>query len=158
VSITRLIVLVSLDITNPDVTWVFVDPQIWTCVELNIAVVCACLPQLRPLLLLITTGSAAGTAAGSAAKASTVTGPSSKKSPWGSAFSNKDNKEADVSLMPLVSVQGGKEANARYMQLDEMEHSTSQANRTRDSKPGQWQVSVQTKWDVSSERSRRAMV
>jgi hypothetical protein len=154
VSITRLVVLVSLDITNQDVTWVFIDPQIWTCVELNIAVVCACLPQLRPLLLLLTTGSATGTVAVSGANLSRVTANASKKSPWASAFSNKDNKEADVSFIPLVSVQGGKEPSARYMQLDEMESVNSQSNRSRESKPGQWQVSVQTNWDVSTERSR----
>ena len=39
VSITRLIYLVGLDIASPDVNWNFASAQIWTCVEMNIAIV-----------------------------------------------------------------------------------------------------------------------
>lgn len=39
VSITRLIYLVHLDETSPDVNWNFAGTQIWTCVEMNIAIV-----------------------------------------------------------------------------------------------------------------------
>lgn len=39
ISITRLIYLVGLDIASPDVNWNFASAQIWTCVEMNIAIV-----------------------------------------------------------------------------------------------------------------------
>lgn len=123
VSITRLIFLVSLDVTEPNVTWVFIDPQIWTCVELNIAVVCGCLPQLRPLLLLITTGSPSGTVA-SSARGTTDTIGSYRKGPWAKKFGSTvgsammSGKGGDtvisVSDIPLVE----REEGGRYVRLD----------------------------------------
>jgi hypothetical protein len=150
VSITRLIVLVSLDITDPDVTWVFVYPQIWTCVELNIAVVCGCLPILRPLLLLITTGSATGT---TTARSTRVTSEGayaskpSRKSPWSSVLSAKDKgAEASILEVPLVSVSGpeSKAKNARYIKLKSMDGATGEVRNV------QSQINVQTEWTVRS--------
>lgn len=42
---------------SQDISWSLVPVGIWSTVECNIAVVCACLPVLRPLLRLITQGS-----------------------------------------------------------------------------------------------------
>ncbi|TAQ83654.1 hypothetical protein B7494_g8028 [Chlorociboria aeruginascens] len=53
ISITRLISLVGLDWVSPDLTWNGRNPQIWTCLEMNIAITCSCLPSLRPILLFI---------------------------------------------------------------------------------------------------------
>ena len=39
ISITRLIYFIQLDVTGPDVSWNFVDPGIWTGMELNLAIV-----------------------------------------------------------------------------------------------------------------------
>lgn len=39
VSITRLVYLLALDGASPDVNWNFAGTQIWTCVEMNIAIV-----------------------------------------------------------------------------------------------------------------------
>ncbi|PVH94791.1 hypothetical protein DM02DRAFT_538717 [Periconia macrospinosa] len=150
VSITRLVFLVSLNIADPDVTWVFIDPQIWTCVELNIAVVCGCLPQLRPLLLLITTGSAAGTKVASKRQSKDTIG-SYKKSPWGSRFSTKENAAGLGSVSdgkPFVAAGG---ENAKYIRLGNLE-----GKRDSMGSPGRnekMQVNVETEWTVSSQRS-----
>ncbi|KHN97479.1 uncharacterized protein MAM_04494 [Metarhizium album ARSEF 1941] len=50
VSIIRLYYLLSLDLEDPDVTWNFVAVGVWSFVEGNTAIVCACLPFLRPVI------------------------------------------------------------------------------------------------------------
>ncbi|UNI18365.1 hypothetical protein JDV02_004638 [Purpureocillium takamizusanense] len=50
VSVVRLSYLLRGDLTNPDITWNFVDIGLWSIVEGNIAIFCACLPFLRPVL------------------------------------------------------------------------------------------------------------
>ncbi|KAL8956591.1 MAG: hypothetical protein Q9193_005923 [Seirophora villosa] len=60
VSIVRFTYILSLDLQSPDVTWNFVNVQIWTGVEIHVGIVCApvaCLPSLRPLLNLALFGS-----------------------------------------------------------------------------------------------------
>ncbi|KAI4092141.1 MAG: hypothetical protein LQ344_003624 [Seirophora lacunosa] len=60
VSIVRFTYIISLDLQSPDVTWNFVNVQIWTGVEIHVGIVCApiaCLPSLRPLLNLVLFGS-----------------------------------------------------------------------------------------------------
>ncbi|KAK7947886.1 uncharacterized protein PG986_008772 [Apiospora aurea] len=52
VSIIRLRLIVHVDLESPDVTFNFVTTVIWTIIETNIAIVCACLPSLKPLLSL----------------------------------------------------------------------------------------------------------
>jgi len=52
ISVTRLLILLRLNLHSPDVTWEFVHPQIWTCLEINVATICCCLPSLRPIILL----------------------------------------------------------------------------------------------------------
>ncbi|RAK78072.1 uncharacterized protein BO72DRAFT_427727 [Aspergillus fijiensis CBS 313.89] len=49
ISIIRLVCLMSVDLSSEDITWNFVPYLIWTCVELNIGTVAACLPCLRPV-------------------------------------------------------------------------------------------------------------
>ncbi|KAK6442723.1 hypothetical protein LTR95_001039 [Oleoguttula sp. CCFEE 5521] len=43
-------VLVSMVINAVDRTWASRDPSIWTSVELNVAILCAAVPALKPLL------------------------------------------------------------------------------------------------------------
>ncbi|KAG8411050.1 hypothetical protein J3458_016161 [Metarhizium acridum] len=50
VSIVRFYYLLSLDLEDPDITWNFVTVGIWSFVEGNTAIVCACLPFLRPVI------------------------------------------------------------------------------------------------------------
>lgn len=78
VSITRFTFIIKLDLMSPDVTWNFVNTQLWTAVESHIAITCgksqtqsspkklfdvtqaqcvACLPSLRPILNLVLFGS-----------------------------------------------------------------------------------------------------
>ncbi|EHK21962.1 uncharacterized protein TRIVIDRAFT_53608 [Trichoderma virens Gv29-8] len=49
-----------MDLTSPDVTWNYVDTSMWSVVEQNLAVVCACLPSLMPLFVLATNGTLCG--------------------------------------------------------------------------------------------------
>ncbi|CAI6287944.1 unnamed protein product [Periconia digitata] len=50
--VTALIRLLSaiLYLSDPDFTWVYLDALIWTAVEPLVAVICICLPMLRPIL------------------------------------------------------------------------------------------------------------
>ncbi|KAL8627300.1 hypothetical protein Q9189_006992 [Teloschistes chrysophthalmus] len=73
VSIARFTFIIHLNLVSPDITWNFVNVQIWTGVESHVAIICgkdapslqyrvvnvqsACLPSLRPLLNLILFGS-----------------------------------------------------------------------------------------------------
>ncbi|KAK8038668.1 hypothetical protein PG993_007079 [Apiospora rasikravindrae] len=52
VSIIRLRLLIHLDLESPDITYNFVTSWIWSVIEVNIGIVCACLPSLKPLLSL----------------------------------------------------------------------------------------------------------
>ncbi|KAI1262793.1 hypothetical protein F5Y18DRAFT_438608 [Xylariaceae sp. FL1019] len=45
----RLLLVRRIDPTNPDVTWTFVNPTIWSGVETNLAIVACCLPSLMPI-------------------------------------------------------------------------------------------------------------
>ncbi|KAK1488066.1 hypothetical protein CCUS01_14797 [Colletotrichum cuscutae] len=58
VSMARLNVILSVDLTSPDITWNFIDTIIWTNVEANTAIICelACLPCLKPILNLALNG------------------------------------------------------------------------------------------------------
>ncbi|KAK1951970.1 hypothetical protein LY78DRAFT_731711 [Colletotrichum sublineola] len=56
ISMVRLKTILAVDLKSPDITWNFCDTIIWTNVEANIAIVCACLPSLKPLLSLAIDG------------------------------------------------------------------------------------------------------
>jgi hypothetical protein len=172
VSVTRLVYLVSLDITNPDVTWVFIQPQIWTVTELNIAVVCGCLPQLRPLMLWVTTGSPTGSSA-AISKQSGNTGDSSKRAsrPFaskGSNFNTANSADTSIAGGPYTSFAGNTEKavyadtrplvassqnamsrgpNAGFVELNELERAQREK---RESKQGGWGINVHTDWNVST--------
>ncbi|KAL7926751.1 hypothetical protein ACQKWADRAFT_328433 [Trichoderma austrokoningii] len=50
VSIVRLHYSVHADFTGPDITWNYVDIALWSAVEGNTTIFCACLPFLWPVL------------------------------------------------------------------------------------------------------------
>ncbi|KAH8836600.1 hypothetical protein MCOR27_010357 [Pyricularia oryzae] len=56
VSAVRLVVIVDVDVADPDMTWNIVDSIIWSHVEGNIAILCCCLPTLKPILDICTAG------------------------------------------------------------------------------------------------------
>ncbi|KAK1993927.1 hypothetical protein LX36DRAFT_752035 [Colletotrichum falcatum] len=56
ISIYRLRLILKVDLKSPDITWNFCDSIIWTNVEANTAIVCACLPSLKPLLSIVVEG------------------------------------------------------------------------------------------------------
>jgi hypothetical protein len=154
VSITRLIYLVTLDINDPDVTWVFSMAQIWTCVELNVAVLCGCLPQLRPLLLLITTGSLHGSTNASG-KGSHGTGSTSMRDPKAPSPQSKLEtvtvSVAGDDTRPLVSPTPAK--GAGYIELHNVEHGNTQ-NGIQRKGTAAWDINVRTDWNISSTSSR----
>jgi len=158
VSITRLVYLVTLDINDPDVTWVFRMPQIWTCVELNVAVICGCLPQLRPLLQLITTGSIHGSSAASG-KGSDYTGGSSmrepKPLPSPSTVHTNPVSVSGEDTRPLVAQPASK--GKGYVELQNMEKGeANQEVQPQGAGAGAWDVHVRTDWNVSSNSPRQA--
>ncbi|KKO99683.1 hypothetical protein THAR02_08213 [Trichoderma harzianum] len=56
VSIVRLHYLLQGNLASPDITWNFVDIALWSVLEGNVAIFCACLPFLRPVLSRFTFG------------------------------------------------------------------------------------------------------
>ena len=131
-------------------------PQIWTCVELNVAVLCGCLPQLRPLLLLVTTGSIHGSSHASG-KGSHNTGSSSTRDPKSyPSRSNLDTVTASVAgddTRPLVTPATAK--GDGYIELQNIEH----GNTKKDIQPqgtGAWDIHVRTDWNLSSSAGQAA--
>ncbi|KAK5991553.1 hypothetical protein PT974_09837 [Cladobotryum mycophilum] len=56
ISIVRLVYLMELDLASLDITWNFVNVSMWSSLEGNLAIVCACLPSLKPLFDLVFNG------------------------------------------------------------------------------------------------------
>jgi hypothetical protein len=48
VSVVRLSIFIGLDLASPDVTYNLSEVFIWSSVEINVGLICACLPSLRP--------------------------------------------------------------------------------------------------------------
>ncbi|KAL8375645.1 hypothetical protein RB595_006973 [Gaeumannomyces hyphopodioides] len=78
ISMIRFNFIMRVDLTSPDITWNFSNAIIWTNAEGNIAVVCCCLPSLKPILNLMLHGRAS---LGTGASASS--GPKQKGSGGG---------------------------------------------------------------------------
>ncbi|MCJ1263967.1 hypothetical protein MMC22_003838 [Lobaria immixta] len=99
VSITRLIYLINLDLHSPDVTWNFGVTQIWTCVEMNIAVVCGSLnPSFRqPNVALLGTSSPNRDASWSNAKSSTTIFAGDGSASKATSADNSKNRYAGLS-------------------------------------------------------------
>lgn len=53
VSIVRLSIMMTLDLTSTNVTVEFTEVVIWSVVEINCGLICACLPSLRPALSIL---------------------------------------------------------------------------------------------------------
>ncbi|KAL9083354.1 MAG: hypothetical protein Q9165_008554 [Trypethelium subeluteriae] len=56
VSIVRLVYFINVDLKSPDLDYNFAYGGVWTATEADMAVVCACLPSLRPILSLVLHG------------------------------------------------------------------------------------------------------
>lgn len=53
VSIVRLTILVGIPLSSSDVTYNTKEVIVWSIVEINIGLVCACLPSMKPALRLL---------------------------------------------------------------------------------------------------------
>lgn len=83
VSITRFTRILKLDLTSIDITWNFVDGEVWSVLEGNIAIICACLPSLGPLVSFLRKGSR---------KKKPTSGTTSSNSRFVSAFNSAKKK------------------------------------------------------------------
>ncbi|KAH7410899.1 hypothetical protein BKA64DRAFT_662079 [Cadophora sp. MPI-SDFR-AT-0126] len=50
-SIARILSIMKANDSDPDITWIIADFDIWTVVECSVGLICACAPMIRPLLL-----------------------------------------------------------------------------------------------------------
>ncbi|RDW91625.1 hypothetical protein BP5796_02790 [Coleophoma crateriformis] len=53
ISATRLAYVLHLDLVSVDITWHFNNTEIWTTLEAYVAIICACLPSLKPIASLV---------------------------------------------------------------------------------------------------------
>lgn len=65
ISMVRFSFIMHVNLKSPDITWNFSDSIIWTNAEGNIAVICCCLPSLKPILNLLLHGTTSLTSGGS---------------------------------------------------------------------------------------------
>lgn len=65
-SIVRLVVMLGLDLNSADATFNFSEVVIWSIVEINCGLICACLPSLRPAFRLLGLGRLFGSSGGTA--------------------------------------------------------------------------------------------
>lgn len=138
VSITRLVFLINSNTMDPDLTWVFVDAQVWTCVELNVAVFCGCLPQLRPLLTLITTGRLHRTSTQATRKGTSSTAAGS-------------SKRRAIMFPSRDASQGGGKSSAPSAELSgKSSHVFNDTRPLFANEKGAWDISVQREWSVRS--------
>jgi hypothetical protein len=150
-SITRLVYIKrdfpGLTTTIEDVSWNLRWSTTWTSLELNIAVICGCLPQLRPLL------SSKGTVAHPThSKFSTLIDPSLKTV---DPVKFKSRPPGDVE-------DGGLRLDDAYLELDSVDGGSSSDERDRDERKlvvqgkgeeqGSWNVTVVQDWNVTSQR------
>jgi hypothetical protein len=63
----------NLEASATDTTWA-TSSTMWTTIEMNIAVICACLPQLRPIIIMIFPRFRQQTSSHNAGKSSHATG------------------------------------------------------------------------------------
>lgn len=52
VSVVRLINLMAVNLASPDFTWKMKEVLLWSVVEVNVGLICACLPSLKPAIRL----------------------------------------------------------------------------------------------------------
>ncbi|KAK5108700.1 hypothetical protein LTR62_008105 [Meristemomyces frigidus] len=56
VSLVRLSVFMGLDLSSPNVTYNLSDVFIWSLVEVQVGIICACIPSLRPAVRILGLG------------------------------------------------------------------------------------------------------
>lgn len=53
VSIIRLVILMRVDLASADYTWKMKEVLLWSVVEVDVGLICACLPSMKPALRLL---------------------------------------------------------------------------------------------------------
>lgn len=116
VSIIWVVVLSRLE--QADVTWDYIDAGIWSALEPNMAVICACIPSLRPLVNVAGQGFTNSPLVGRSLQSTGVASSrrmweSGKRGPSVGTFSQLDEPD---DLRPLghdVSVRGGRPSESQ---------------------------------------------
>ncbi|KAI1409237.1 hypothetical protein F5Y13DRAFT_94229 [Hypoxylon sp. FL1857] len=62
----------TLNLDEEDIPWSYVDAEVWTAVEMNVAIMCCCLPTVRPILAFLVPQSVKQAFSGVSASASSV--------------------------------------------------------------------------------------
>ncbi|KAI9846710.1 MAG: hypothetical protein M1837_003765 [Sclerophora amabilis] len=94
VSIVRFVILATGNLKVGDVTWNTVEFHIWTTVEPTIAVVCACLPTLKPIFFWGKARVKGSTDASASKSFSKSRSGSFSKNTWPESFSHNSDTDA----------------------------------------------------------------
>ncbi|OTA92446.1 hypothetical protein M434DRAFT_387244 [Hypoxylon sp. CO27-5] len=62
----------TLNLDESDIPWSYVDAEVWTAVEMNVAIMCCCLPTVRPILAFLVPQSLKQAFSGASTSASSV--------------------------------------------------------------------------------------
>ena len=115
VSIVRLSILMGLDLTSSDVTYNLSQVFIWSLVEVNVGIICACLPSLRPAVRYLGFGKLFSVTTQDAYRQhdespQSKTHQSSKKKPFGfmSRLDDDDGEEDSFQMIANSNGQYGK--------------------------------------------------
>ncbi|MDI1491216.1 MAG: hypothetical protein OHK93_002423 [Ramalina farinacea] len=133
VSIIWIVVLSSIEQT--DVTWGYINAGIWSALEPNMAVVCACIPSLKPLVTALNRGVFQHPLLRNRLRSTTKSGSSSGRKWFGSKGTNSDGRfssldENNDDLAPLghgVSVRGGMDAKEQSLEHGDVEMQVPQS-------------------------------
>ncbi|KAK3678991.1 hypothetical protein LTR78_001444 [Recurvomyces mirabilis] len=168
VSLVRLSVFMGLDLTSPNVTYNLNDVFIWSLVEVNVGIICACIPGLRPAVRVLGLGKWFGMSNQSGAQsgdlgASPYHYPSNharsrsakKPSMFASLFTHMDEEEDSFEMIGKNHDQQGRnDVQIGVAKSTEWHstHTTEETNRGTPSSPDVPAIKVRKDWrlDVST--------
>ncbi|KAF4990094.1 hypothetical protein FDECE_14502 [Fusarium decemcellulare] len=166
VSIVRLTIVMSIRTDDQNVTYNLRDFMLWSTVEVNIGLVCACLPSMRPMLQLMGLSrlfsTARGTSDPSRPTGNTSNQPSSRMDWSGASHSRKksrgglfstlaglskiDSEEDGFQMIDDISGRQGK--NRTEIDATRTSNDTDSESRDASQKGGPTAISVQRDWSV----------
>lgn len=164
VSIVRLTILMGLNLGKADITYSMAQVFIWSLVEVNIGLVCACLPSLRPAVRLLGLGrlfpSSSAMAQDAYVQQQTPQGSTratdrshaSKRNPFGFMTSMGGTKceEEEEDSFQMISHQNGKNSTAVDAYRVPSSGSDDTTDRTPASSGNMQPITIEREWRVES--------
>ncbi|KAL1596982.1 hypothetical protein SLS60_008564 [Paraconiothyrium brasiliense] len=161
VSMIRLSVLLDTASGTFDVTYTYKDVYLWSLVEINVGLTCACLPSLRPIVRVIglkrlfssgrSRPSDLRTPDASHGISGNVSGHlSSRKKPKGMFSQLEDDDEFE--MIPEQKMKGGAWVGASQSRVSQDTDRTSNGSTDSRKQPGLGAITVQRDFEVSSSR------